>query len=323
MPKCGTTDLYDRLTRQPEVLTGVIKEPHWWTRKRFGAFHPQTYNSSTSSTTTKHASFDDYVDLFDEAAVEIAGSVDEDAEMRSRKIIVDASASLLWDNDGWLNFLNWKLRSENKIESSSGKDPFPPLIVSHLKNLHPKSKLIVMLRDPVKRLYSDYLYFRLKGDKTVDNFHDRVVKSVDAFRACTRMHNLRSCVYAPEVHNVGRVVSSLSTKRASTSVRLRIGMYSVFLRDWFDQFPRDQILVLRLEDYAAKTKEALRNIFQFLGISSDGRSEEERREEIRNKHYLDIGPMKNETETLLREFYADYNADLAALLNDKNFLWKD
>lgn len=35
-PKCGTTDLYDRLRLHPDVKFTTFKEPHWWTRKRFG-----------------------------------------------------------------------------------------------------------------------------------------------------------------------------------------------------------------------------------------------------------------------------------------------
>lgn len=35
-PKCGTTDLYDRLRLRPDVKFTTFKEPHWWTRKRFG-----------------------------------------------------------------------------------------------------------------------------------------------------------------------------------------------------------------------------------------------------------------------------------------------
>uniref|UniRef100_A0A3B3DBF7 Carbohydrate (N-acetylgalactosamine 4-sulfate 6-O) sulfotransferase 15 n=1 Tax=Oryzias melastigma TaxID=30732 RepID=A0A3B3DBF7_ORYME len=35
-PKCGTTDLFHRLLMHPEVKFNIIKEPHWWTRKRFG-----------------------------------------------------------------------------------------------------------------------------------------------------------------------------------------------------------------------------------------------------------------------------------------------
>lgn len=35
-PKCGTTDLYDRLRLHPDIKFTIFKEPHWWTRKRFG-----------------------------------------------------------------------------------------------------------------------------------------------------------------------------------------------------------------------------------------------------------------------------------------------
>lgn len=35
-PKCGTTDLHDRLRLHPHVKFTISKEPHWWTRKRFG-----------------------------------------------------------------------------------------------------------------------------------------------------------------------------------------------------------------------------------------------------------------------------------------------
>lgn len=35
-PKCGTTDLFHRLLLHPEIKFNTMKEPHWWTRKRFG-----------------------------------------------------------------------------------------------------------------------------------------------------------------------------------------------------------------------------------------------------------------------------------------------
>lgn len=37
-PKCGTTDLFHRLLLHPEIQFNTMKEPHWWTRKRFGKF---------------------------------------------------------------------------------------------------------------------------------------------------------------------------------------------------------------------------------------------------------------------------------------------
>ena len=328
MPKCGTTDLYAKLTRHPDVVGGVMKEPHWWTRKRFGVFHPQ---SAVNVTTP--ASFGHYVDLFDEAAEDIISSPGETrdaslADLRSRKMIVDASASLLWDNDGWLNYLDWTVSSSSRS--------LPPLIASHLRHLHPGSKLVVMLRDPVTRLYSDYLYFRINAKKTTKNFHDRVVKSVAAFRDCVRVASLESCAYAPEVNNVviprfGASSSSVP-RLAATSVRLRLGIYAVFLRGWLNQFPRDQILVIRLEDYAANGDAALDRIYDFLGISptdrrrssaSTGHGTDDKSAQVANRGKVDIGPMMNETELILRRFYAEHNLALARLLGDDNFLWAD
>ena len=35
-PKSGTTDLFYKLNMHPDIAMGTHKEPHWWTRKRFG-----------------------------------------------------------------------------------------------------------------------------------------------------------------------------------------------------------------------------------------------------------------------------------------------
>jgi N-acetylgalactosamine 4-sulfate 6-O-sulfotransferase len=85
-----------------------------------------------------------------------------------------------------------------------------------------------MLRNPIMRLFSDYLYFQLNGNKTVDDFHNRVVAAVNIFERCHESASLRSCVYAPEINSA----SAMSATRVITPVRLRLGVYHVFLRDW-------------------------------------------------------------------------------------------
>ena len=37
-PKCGSTDLFWRLAKHPDITTPPIKELHWWSRSRQGAF---------------------------------------------------------------------------------------------------------------------------------------------------------------------------------------------------------------------------------------------------------------------------------------------
>lgn len=48
--------------------------------------------------------------------------------------------------------------------------------------------------------------------------------------------------------------------------RIRLGLYHVFLEDWFQRFPRDQIHVLRLEDLAVNVTRELLTIYRFLGL---------------------------------------------------------
>ncbi|XP_073775165.1 carbohydrate sulfotransferase 15 isoform X5 [Danio rerio] len=63
-PKCGTTDLYERLQLHPHVQLTALKEPHWWSRKRFGILLP--------GEPPKHLfPLDHYLDLFDPVARQI------------------------------------------------------------------------------------------------------------------------------------------------------------------------------------------------------------------------------------------------------------
>ena len=37
-PKCGTTDLFFKISLHPDILMGPIKEPQFWTRRRICTF---------------------------------------------------------------------------------------------------------------------------------------------------------------------------------------------------------------------------------------------------------------------------------------------
>lgn len=56
--------------------------------------------------------------------------------------------------------------------------------------------------------------------------------------------------------------------RFSSQVRLNLGMYIIFLLDWLTVFQREQILVLRLEDYAANLRVTIRKVFDFLSVGT-------------------------------------------------------
>ena len=50
-------------------------------------------------------------------------------------------------------------------------------------------------------------------------------------------------------------------------------MYPVFMADWLRIWPREQMLLLRSEDYAEDVPGTLRKVLDFLGVGKDKRAE--------------------------------------------------
>lgn len=296
-PKCGTTDLFHRLLMLPELKFNIIKEPHWWTRKRFGYIR-------FKKGFQEHFPIGDYLDLFDLAAINIQEGIrgNSSGEHHALQIITgEASASTMWDNQAW-SYLHG---NEEQIE--------PPFLAQDIIHaVQPDAKIIIMLRDPVERLYSDYLYFTL-ANKSAEDFHQKVVESVQLFQSCLSARSLRSCVYSTSLFN-------------TMPVRLTLGMYFVFVLDWLTVFRREQILVLRLEDYAATLNKTIQKVFDFLNVGPLSKQVEAaltKRPMSNTRRAKDriLGPMLPATRNLLHHFYQPFNSKLAGILNKTAFLW--
>ncbi|XP_025095693.1 carbohydrate sulfotransferase 15-like [Pomacea canaliculata] len=308
MPKCGSTDLYRKVTQHPEVVRPPMKESHWWSKNRFGV--RLNYSSLIP--------LDQYVDLFDKAALRIESHAVEVTSTRKRSSLVptnltipwsqalnkcDGSASTLWDNDDW-----WRL------PENCGRDEPLYTNANYIRHLTPHARVLVILRQPTDRLFSDYLYFQ-KTNKSLAEFHEHVVLSVSKLKSCMEQLSLRACVYDKRI-------------ASGVKVRLRVGIYHVYLAEWLKVFPRDQILVIRLEDYAKNLKQTTRRVYDFLGLRKLSREEEDKILQspianARKKKDKDLGFMWEDTHRLLRDFYQPHNEKLADLLGDPRFLWTD
>ncbi|XP_007257618.3 carbohydrate sulfotransferase 15 [Astyanax mexicanus] len=295
-PKCGTTDLYDRLRLHPQVQFTTMKEPHWWTRKRFGIIR-------LSEGFRNPYPLKDYLDLFDLAAYEIQDLLGNFSRENTQLdlIIGEASASTMWDNNAWVYF----------YDNGTGMEP-PFLVQDFIHAVQPQAKFIVMLRDPVERLYSDYLYFGL-ANKTVEDFHERVSESLQLFEVCLAERSMRSCVYNTTLNN-------------AMPVRLQVGLYVVYLLDWLSVFSREQILVLRLEDHATNRKRTMHRVFDFLHLGPLTQQKEaditkSPASNTRKPANRNLGPMLPITKDILQSFYRPFNKRLAQVLRDTAFLW--
>ncbi|KAJ1139801.1 hypothetical protein NDU88_006165 [Pleurodeles waltl] len=296
-PKCGTTDLFNRLSLHPAVRFSLIKEPHWWTRKRFGIIRLRDGFSNRYP-------IEDYLDLFDLAAHQVHGPqhINNGTDNTMDNIIIgEASASTMWDNTAWTFFYS---------NTSSGEPP--SLIQDFLHTFHSNAKFMVMLRDPTERLYSDYLYFA-PANKSAEDFQEKVVESLQLFENCLQHYSLRACAYSASLND-------------AMPVRLQVGLYVIFLLDWLTVFPKEQLLVLKLEDHASNINYTMHLVFSFLNLGPVSKKQEEvitripasnaRRAEDRS-----LGPMLNITKQILRDFHRPFNQKLAWLLQNDTFLW--
>ncbi|XP_052762534.1 carbohydrate sulfotransferase 15-like [Mya arenaria] len=287
-PKSGTTDLFRRLIKHREISEYVVKEPHWLTRKRFfshnGKVPPHPYWSS-------------YEEYFRAATAHIYAK--KDPSGFHPVIVGDCSASTLWDNDYWTFLPEYKNLTEPLYTNAD-----------YIHHFNPDAKIIAIVRNPIDRLYSDYLFFKRGINKTPDKFHEGVKFVLNTTRSCLERNTLRHCLYKPDA-----TVTDFE-------VRLRIGVYHLYLNEYFRVFPKQQILVIKMEDYSKHTPEHLDKIFDFLNVarlSSKNMQEisSATNENTRKKGDRKIGDMFPETRKLLRDFYNSHNNKLGRLLGQQ------
>lgn len=113
-----------------------------------------------------------------------------------------------------------------------------PQTAGRIAETIPEAKIIVGLRNPVDRAYSDYqMYLRSRGKK----LDPRVDLRIDADWA------------QPDSH------------------WMRIGRYHEMLAPYFEVFPRRQIHAYVFEDMKANSLEIVRDIYRFVGVDPDFR----------------------------------------------------
>lgn len=289
-PKCGSTDLFKRIVQHPDVVSPPIKELHWWSRNRMGKRINYTDIIPLS----------DYIDMFDQAAFQI----ERRGYTAKHQIITgEASVSVMWENDDWFHLPENEGQEEPKYTNSD-----------YVRHLLPNVKIIVILRNPVERLFSDYLYFNPTANKSLEDFHEKVNYSLTLYEGCFLNHSVRHCLYN-------------NTIAATSEVRLRIGVYSVYLKDWLKVFPKEQILVVTLKEYSEQLLNTIKKVFKFLNLRTLNKDlydaiKRIRKQNTRKYKNMKVGAMLKETQNLLQKFYDPFDKELSQLLG-RWFLWKD
>ena len=297
MPKCGTTDLFDKLMWHPELTLQahkqdrrVDKEFHYWTRKRIR--RPGNFLLTPRNPPPKM--------MFSEF---LSGTGAEGVRNDKNIRIVDGTPSLLWDLDGW-------------EERYPGLEEPPYNNAEMIHAVTPDAKIIAILRNPIDRLYSEYLYFWKTGKlskepRSPDTFHLDVLRETRKFDRCLASgRTLGNCCHSSE---------------HSLRLRVVLGIYICYVREFLETFGRN-FLVVTMKEYHLYPVDTLNRIFNHIGVYEPDSGELSRYIETSETVNVgsasvkdEVGEMLDETRKLLDKFYSPYNAMLSDLLNDPKF----
>lgn len=182
-------------------------------------------------------------------------------------------------------------KSANYLESPT----VPERIHRHL----PSVRLVFLLRNPVDRAYSNYLWTRMNGLET------------ETFERALELEEAREKTVPPQ------------WRFARPHANFSRGLYADHLGNFFRLFPREQILVLRNEDVKSKPHDVAAAFFRFIGVEpmtelTDGLVR------VNTARPEDGGPpLSSALRAQLVERYREPNRRLGELLGSDFILWDE
>lgn len=170
--------------------------------------------------------------------------------------------------------------------------------IERIKNYNPKAKLIFVLRNPKIRSYSEYQYCLklLYQGKEHSSFEERIEDELKWLKENEK--NFTDLEFINTIPQKARLMG--------------MGLYFVYLQEWFKHFDQNQIFVTTSERLFEETSEVLKEIVEFLGLEPYDYQNLEKYNENKYSRSYD-----SPTFTKIAEFYKPYNLSLEKLLGRK------
>lgn len=273
--KCGSTYLWCFVSKVLHAFSNnspgkssdnyhADKEPYFWT-----PFH---YTKSLPSADTISGFLINFLQAADPTV---------SSEERQRVMLIDGTPSTVIE---WPDFRETDPQLANYC-----------LLPSTLPQLFPDSKYVVVMRDPLDMLYSNFwwtfyvdwkispsflkdLYYHEEGPKV---FHDNSVSKIDAFLECLRdesqapcpfteasVADYSSCIIA-RTHLLSQCVHEITNQRTRKESAIHRAIYYVHVRKWLSILPRDRILFVTLDKIKKEPAEVASKVLSFFEIDDE------------------------------------------------------
>ena len=167
-----------------------------------------------------------------------------------------------------------------------------PDAAKRIHDLLPQTKIIVILRDPVYRAYSQYSNGKRDGVETL-SFEE---------------------ILEIEIRDLDKKVSNPFEKFFGKRSILAKGIYVEQLKIWEDLFGKNQIHIFSTEELLKNPERTMNSVYSFLGVTNY------KIKTNRKMKAAKYPEMESKTKELVTEFYKPYNEKLFKMIG-KEFDW--
>ncbi len=170
-----------------------------------------------------------------------------------------------------------------------------PFVAERVAKEIPNVKIIVLLRNPTSRAWSDYNASQ-KKDASEEEFQTYIDDELQELEASDFEEKVSKNDY-----NMSEPFSNFIKK----------GLYAVYLKKWLKLFPRKNFLFISTESFSNDENKVFKQIFDFLGLSN---FEIHKLQRMSKGNYEKLNPkIKNKLDL----FFAPHNDELFKLINEK------
>ena len=297
--KCATSTLFDMIIQHPDIAPPKCKEGQFWS----------AFAKNDGNREYKMKQIGWYLSHFSLPVKAI--------QSQPQAITFDGSTQTIWNYSP---------------KQRKGPDSEICLVPSMIKRVLPNAKFIVIMRDPAKRLFSNYWYscsnsikWKSKKDPVgyysviaQHMFHNITKHVIYLFQSCVKSGTSRfTCV---------QKVSDVDDFSGCAHLRLGIGMYYYHIIPWLSVFPRENFLFLKTEELVSRPDVEMKKVWAFLGLQNMPKIEPKfsnSNKWIIDTKYKTKFAMLPETKQILDRFYQPHSKLLAHLLSDSKYQWSE
>lgn len=184
-----------------------------------------------------------------------------------------------------------------------------PDAATKVLDLFPKTKFIILLRNPVERTISS-IYLQRPSTLKHIQLEQNIIDGLEKAESIMNDLGDASLAELPTILNCG-----LTYQSVVSIYHLLSSLYIFYLKRWLALFPRDQFLILKSEDLFKDSATTMSKVHTFLELPDYQLSK------YRNLNPGSYPSVSNSLRHRLAEFYQPYNQQLEEYL-DMKFNWE-